>query len=104
MSKKYEKPVIIPMAGKEDLLCIGFVCSPGSVANNTGSCRTGNNASRSCLPGSSASRGCLVGSHARFLCVTGNQRIRTADTGSVPNSVISCNDGMQLDGYLYIEE
>jgi len=104
MLKKYEKPVIIPMTGKEELLCMGFICSPGINANNTGSCRTGNNASLSCLQGSSASRGCTPGSHARRLCITGNQRIRTADTGSITDSVISCNDGMQLDGYLYIEE
>jgi len=104
MLKKYEKPALIPMTGKDDLLCTGFICSPGNIANNTGSCSTGNNASRACLQGNSASRGCLAGSHARRACLLGNQRIRAAGTNSGVDSVISCNDGMQLDGYLYIEE
>jgi hypothetical protein len=84
VAKKYEKPVLIHITGKEDLLCVGYICSTGASPQGHGACKTGN------IPTGT--------------CNTGNGRKENRDFTSKLDSVISCNEGLQLNDYLYIEE
>ena len=85
MQKKYERPALFHITGKDDLICAGYICSPGASPHERGACKSGNTPTGGCNAGNS-------------------RKSDKKDFTSKFDSIISCNEGLQLNGYLYIVE
>ncbi len=85
MKKKYEKPALFHIKLEDDLLCIGVICSPGASPNEHGACKSGNTPPAACNTGTF-------------------RKSNKEGFSSKLDSVISCNEGLQLNGYLYVVE
>lgn len=67
MIKKYEKPKLIKITGKDDLICID-------------ACNTGTSASGNCVSGRTATNNCIT---ASYRCVSGEDNASsTFDSGN----------------------